>query len=102
MDMPYSTTRGTKKNTRGKRTDMWNKFQSEIEPNKNNQMECIYRSSGEREFCENCNTINQNCKCKNTCTIEHSYLSIENNYSLLNLEHTQIYKKYFYFTFKFT
>lgn len=56
MDMPYSTTRGTKKNTRSKMTDMWNKFQSEIEPSKNNRVECIYSSSGEREFCENCNT----------------------------------------------
>lgn len=57
MDMNPKTTKRTKKNKKyEKRVGMWNMFESEIEPNKNNPVECVYRSSGEREFCENCNT----------------------------------------------
>ena len=40
-------------------------------------------------ICENCNNINQHCKCENTCTIEHNFLSIDNNYSLSNLKNAQ-------------
>ena len=44
-------------------------------------------------ICENCNTINQNCKCENICTSKRSSFSIENNYSFLNLEDSEFDNK---------
>jgi transcription initiation factor TFIIB len=38
--------------------DLWNKFDNEINNNKSNtSIECIYRQSGEREFCDCCQSI---------------------------------------------
>lgn len=36
---------------------LWNVFDTECKTNNKTQLECIYRSSGEREICEYCNTI---------------------------------------------
>jgi transcription initiation factor TFIIB len=36
------------------KTKLWNTFDSEINPDKNDPLECIYRSSGDREKCEQC------------------------------------------------
>ena len=37
-------------------TELWNLFDKEIDSN-NQPIECIYRQSGEREFCDHCNSI---------------------------------------------
>ena len=48
-----------KKNNTVNRKELWNIFDSEIEnPNKQNvPLECIYRSSGNRDMCETCESI---------------------------------------------
>ena len=40
------------------KSGLWNTFDSEIHPdkNKNSPIECVYRASGEREYCGNCDT----------------------------------------------
>ena len=48
-----SKTKKKKKTTNN--SHLWNIFESEIKPNKKNQIECVFRVSGEREFCELCN-----------------------------------------------
>ena len=35
--------------------ELWNIFDNEV--NKKEPLECIYRSCGDREICENCETI---------------------------------------------
>jgi transcription initiation factor TFIIB len=54
MDMSCKKTKKNKNHETKKH--MWNMFESEIEPDKKSQIECIYRKSGEREFCDICST----------------------------------------------
>ena len=50
-------TKKNKYNSKENKNNLWNMFENEIEPDKNkNTVECIYRSCGEREFCDNCST----------------------------------------------
>ena len=44
-----------RKNSNINKTQLWNIFDSEIEnPKKENPLECLYRSSGNREMCDRC------------------------------------------------
>jgi hypothetical protein len=36
--------------------ELWNIFEEEVDENKKIPLECIYRESGDREFCERCNS----------------------------------------------
>jgi transcription initiation factor TFIIB len=48
-----SKTQKLKKTTNN--NHLWNIFESEISPNKSVSLECVYRVSGEREYCDVCN-----------------------------------------------
>ena len=39
------------------KNDLWKKFDEEIKNIDDNPIECIYRQSGEREFCDCCKKI---------------------------------------------
>jgi transcription initiation factor TFIIB len=46
-----------KKHTLVNKKELWNIFENEVDdPIKKNPLECIYRESGDREFCEQCNS----------------------------------------------
>jgi len=59
MDEPsnYPSLQKTKKkkNTVHNKQKMWNMFEDNISEKKKTPIECVYRASGEREFCDNCN-----------------------------------------------
>ena len=44
-----------KRNPTQNKPELWNIFDAEINPDKNTPLECIYRKSKNREFCDSCN-----------------------------------------------
>ncbi len=50
----HSSKTKKKKSSKKHNNKIWNLFETEIEPDKKKNVECIYRKSGEREFCDTC------------------------------------------------